>query len=357
LITDELKASIRVPYALRRIPVDTIASLLPASQSPQPGDIVLTRLEKIGKNTRLELTNGRPTTLQEGDLLAVVYGNRYATHQFEGYTGVNELNCDLLSIGGLCGVMRSKYDSVPEPSKLYVIGALGDGDCRPLRLRDFVLPPLPIPPGSKVIVVCGSSMDIGKTYSAASVIAGLRRIKKPVTAIKLTGTVSGRDTWSMLDAGAGVALDFVDGGYPSTYQCNLDNLLELYNLLLAHAVSQGAEFVVVEIADGLLQAETAALLQCQSFTATIDACIFATSDPLAAKGGIDLLRTWGVEPLAISGLIAKSPLAMAEAQAATGVRCMTGADLRRGELNRHVVDDRMVSMGALSGCPQPKEGC
>jgi hypothetical protein len=348
VMNEELKASIRVPYALRRIPRDTIASLLPFSQSPQPGDIVLTRLEKIGKNTRLELASGRPAMLHEGDLLAMVYGHRYATNQFEGYTGVNGLNCDLLSMGGLCGLVRSKCDSVAEPSRLCVVGTLGDADCRPLRLSDFALPPLSMAHCPKVFVVCGSSMDTGKTYSAASLIVGLRQMKKPVAAIKLTGTVSGRDTWSMSDAGAYPALDFVDGGYPSTYRCKLDSLLELYNLLLAHAASQGAEFVVIEIADGLLQAETAALLQCQSFTETINAWIFATSDPLAAKGGIDLLRTWGIEPLAVSGVISKSPLAMAEAQAATGVRCMTRADLRRGELNRHLADDRVVPTGCLA---------
>lgn len=348
VINEELKASIRVPYALRRIPHDTIASLLPLPESPQPGDIVLTRLEKIGRHTRLELTSGRPATLQQGDLLAMVYGNRYATNQFEGYTGVNGLSCDLLSMGGLCGLVRSKSDSVVEPSKLYVIGALGDADCRPLRLRDFALPPVSVARRPKVLVVCGTSMDAGKTYSAANLIAGLRRMKQPVAGIKLTGTVSGRDTWSMLDAGASPALDFVDGGYPSTYQCTLDSLLELYSLLLAHAVSQGAEFVVIEIADGLLEPETAALLQCQSFTETINAWIFATIDPLGAKGGIDLLRTWGIEPLALSGVISKSPLAMAEAQAATGVRCMTGADLRRGELNKHLVDDRVVPTGRLA---------
>ena len=347
-MNEELKASIRIPYALRRIPRDTIASLLPFSQSPQPGDIVLTRLEKIGRHTRLELTSGRPATLQEGDLLAMVYGNRYATNQFEGYTGVDGLSCDLLSMGGLCGLVRSKCDSVAEPSKLCVVGPLGDADCRPLQLRDFALPPLSIAHRPKVFAVCGTSMDTGKTYSAASLIAGLRRTKQPVAAIKLTGTVSGRDTWSMLDAGAYPALDFVDGGYASTYQCELDSLLELYNLLLAHAVSQGAEFVVIEIADGLLQAETAALLQCQSFTATIDAWIFATSDPLGAKGGIDQLRSWGIEPLAVCGLIAKSPLAMAEAQAATGTRCMTGADLRSGELNKHLADDRVVPTGRIA---------
>ncbi|HEX2710639.1 MAG TPA: hypothetical protein VHM88_00220, partial [Candidatus Acidoferrales bacterium] len=85
LLTGELKTRLRISYALRRVPEDRIASVLPCPDSPQPGDIVLAEVEKIGKNATLELPNGRRCTLHEGDHLAVVFGNRYATMQFEGY--------------------------------------------------------------------------------------------------------------------------------------------------------------------------------------------------------------------------------------------------------------------------------
>src|SRR5882762_9070610 len=114
----KLRLEMRIPYALRRIPPSAFATRLPSPTHPLPGDIALARLEKIGKNARLELTNGRPATLHEGDLLAVVFGNRYATEQFEGYAGQNGDACDLLSMGGLCGLVESKHASIAEPSKL-----------------------------------------------------------------------------------------------------------------------------------------------------------------------------------------------------------------------------------------------
>jgi len=83
-LTDEMRRNLRVSYALRWVPRACIATLLPCPGSSQAGDIVLARLEKIGKNATLELANGRRCTLHEGDLLAVVFGNRYATLQFEG---------------------------------------------------------------------------------------------------------------------------------------------------------------------------------------------------------------------------------------------------------------------------------
>ena len=333
VLADKIKTSVRISYALRRIPQERLACLLPCSEPMQPGDLALARLEKIGKNTRLELANGRLCTLHEGDLLAVVFGNRYATQQFEGYAQADGECCDLLSMGGVCGLVKSKHASVAEPSKLRLLGALGDADRRPLRLRDFTLPPTSAPKPPHVLVVCGTSMDAGKTYTAMSLIIGLQRQGYSAAGIKLTGTATGRDTWSMLDAGACIALDFVDGGFPSTYLATLEELLELYSRLLAYAAAQGATWVVVEIADGLLQRETAALLQTSCFTATVSAWVFAASDPLAAVGGLQVLRGWGIEPLALSGLVSMSPLSLWEAQAATGLTCLTARELQNGELN------------------------
>jgi hypothetical protein len=38
--------------------------------------------------------------------------------------------------------------------------------------------------------------------------------------------------------------------------------------------------------------------------------------------------------MVISGLISLSPLAVREAHAATGIRCLTAQELQRGDLNR-----------------------
>ena len=332
-LTDAMKANIRVSYALRWVPRANIATLLPYPASPQAGDIVLAKLEKIGKNATLELANGRRCNLHEGDLLAVVFGNRYATLQFEGYARSNGEACDLLSMGGLCGLVESKHAKAAEPSKLRLLGALGDITGSPLNLRDFALAPLPESNQPNVVVVCGTSMDAGKTHTVMSLIMGLRKQGLAVAGIKLTGTATGKDTWNMLDAGACTALDFVDGGFPSTYLSTLDELLDLYDLLITRAAGAGASWVVVEIADGLLQRETAALLQHAGFAASVRAWIFAAGDPLAAVGGVEVLRKWAIEPLAISGVVSMSPLGVKEAQAATQLPCLTAGELQSGALN------------------------
>jgi len=219
---------------------------------------------------------------------------------------------------------------VAEPSKLRLLGAVADATGRPLRLRDFALAPVPATGQPRVIVVCGTSIDAGKTYTVMSVILGLRRQGCRVAGIKLTGTAAGRDTWNMLDAGACVALDFVDGGWPSTYQCTPDELQAMYRLLLSHVTAQGAEYVVVEIADGLLQKETAGLLQTSRFTSTVDAFVLAAGEPMAVAHGVQVLQTWGITPVAFSGVVSMSFLNIREAELATRIPCLTARDLQAG---------------------------
>jgi hypothetical protein len=342
-----MKANTRVSYALRWVPRASMATLLPCPVSPQAGDIVLAKLEKIGKNATLELANGRRCNLHEGDHLAVVFGNRYATLQFEGYARSSGDSCDLLSMGGLCGLVESKHAKAAEPSKLRLLGALGDINGSPLSLRDFALAPLPQPNRPNVVVVCGTSMDAGKTHTVMSLIMGLRKQGLAVAGIKLTGTATGKDTWNMLDAGACIALDFVDGGFPSTYLSTLEELLHLYDLLVSRAAAEGASWVVVEIADGLLQRETAALLQHPGFTASVGAWIFAAGDPLAAAGGIRVLRGWGIEPLAITGVVSMSPVGMKETQAAAQLPCFTAGELQSGALNFRLQETASKGAGSF----------
>ena len=331
------KDSFRIPSALRRVPRERMATLLPVPATPQVGSIALAQLGSIGKNTRLELVGGRQCSLHENDRLAVVFGNRYASMQFEGYARANGDACDLLSMGGVCGLVTSKHEKVLEPSCLRLLGTIGDAEGCPLRLKDFALPPLGPRTQPRILAICGTDMDAGKTHTAMSAIKGFRRGGHRVAAMKLTGTAAGRDTWTMRDAGAEPVLDFVDGGWPSTYMCNLDELLTLHRLLLAHASAQGAEWVVLEVADGPLQRETAALLQSSSFLDRIDAWLFAASSPLAAVAGIDLLRSWSLQPIALTGLLTMSPLGMREASAVTGVPCLTAAQLQEGALNEDLL--------------------
>jgi len=350
LLTNEIKTKIRIPYALRHLP--EAAYLLPIPNMPAIGDVALAEVKQIGKNTALELNNGRRCALHPGDLIAVVFGNRYATMQFEGYARIQDGECDLLSMGGLCGVVESKHDGVSGPTKLRILGALGDEYQRPLNSANFTIAPAESPKRIHVAVVCGTSMDAGKTHTVMCTIKGLRNQGRRVAGVKLTGSATGRDTWSMLDAGACVALDFTDGGWPSTYLCTRKQLTDLYFLLIGHAAEHGAEWVVVEIADGLLQMETAALLKSPQFRSTVDYFLFAAGEPMAAVGGVGMLRQWGIEPLAVSGVVSMSPLNIREVEAAVNLRCLTAGELQNGALESLMKRPPTLSMSRFDKLAQ-----
>lgn len=318
-----------VPYVMRRVPSHILSAVVPLESSPEVGLIALARISHIGRNTRLELVDGRRAQLHVGDQFATVFGNRYATRQFEGYAQMTDGNCDLLSVAGVCGTVTSRHSGIGEPTRLQIVGAFADPDESPLNLRSFTIEAGTTSRAPNVIAVVGSSMDSGKTHTAACLVRGLLASGEKVAAIKLTGTATGRDTWSFIDAGATPALDFVDGGYPATYLCTIEELMELYGRLLSHAVAAGAVSVVLELADGIFQEETAALLRHPAFVNSVHSWVFAAGDAVSAYGGAQALRKMGIEIAAVSGQISRSQLGRNEVEAATGLRCLSTAELER----------------------------
>ena len=333
----EMHLDVWVSSGLRRVPESRMVRIVPRKAPPFEGQIVVAQVDSIGKNARVELPTGRAKALHAGDVFAAVFGNRYATNQFEGYARAEGDMCEMLSMGGLCGLVVSAHSSMKEPTKLRLLGALADQDGQPLYMRDFALPPVTTKNRPHVTAVCGTTMDSGKTYTAMSVLRGLVQAKRSVASIKLTGTACCQDAWKMRDAGATLVFDFVDGGHASTYLCSIKDLMTLFETLRSQAAAQGVQHIVMEIADGLLQRETAALLGHRPFLSAVDSWVLAAADPLGAAGALAILRRAGLEPRAISGLLTCSPLAMREAEAATGVRCLTTESLMAGALSEELI--------------------
>jgi len=331
----------RVSYVLRRVPCQRIVNLIPASSPPKVGDLAMAMITDIGKTAKIEMATGRMGLLYKGEPIAVVFGHRYATAQFEGYADMRAENkCDLLSSGGVCGVVKSKHEATPQPTRLQILGYLADAEKKSLNLSEFSMKPVSFNNRDRwpcVIAVCGGSMDSGKTYTTSGIIHGLVSSGYRVGAGKLTGTAAGRDSWQLLDAGAFNVYDFVDCGLPSTFRCSLEALHRIFDTITSNLAAQGAEYIVLEIADGLLEEETAALLNSAEFRDRVDGFVYAISDPLASIGGVAHLQNLGIKPIALSGRVSQSPLAIQEVEKATALRCLTFNQLASGELNSEIL--------------------
>ena len=123
----------------------------------------------------------------------------------------------------------------------------------------------------------------------------------------------------------------------TTYRQPMERIEDACHTLLAHAAEQGAEIAVVELADGLFQTETRNLLESSRVRDALSGILFAAPDAMSAVAGATWLREIGLEPLAVSGKVSQSPLAVQEAQGACPVRVMTREELCDPEQARRLV--------------------
>lgn len=301
--------------------------------APQMGDLALFEVLSLGKHKAIQSGDGRHIHIFPGDRILAAFGNRYATNQFEGYVpeGPSEF-CQLIGQGGVAGVLQSmhaRYDDIgPTELRLvaYATDASGEvintrfyGRARPERLLDN-------PSTSKIFLSLGASMDSGKTTTAAFLSRSLMLEGRRVAFIKLTGTVYSKDRCLVQDCGAAIAVDFSLCGYPSTYLCTTEEILAIYTDLLAQVATVNPDVIIVEIADGLLQRETYALLSHPGFMETVSGVVLSCPDSLSVSGGLDILDGLNLSPVFLSGLFTASPLMVQEVQRFTNLPVFGLAD-------------------------------
>lgn len=323
-IPDDAKWS----YLTRRVRAARELRIGAVPSQPRAGDLVAAEVTAIGNHTHLENGSGRQCRLFPGDLVIGAHGNRYASDYYEGYVSAGP-DVHLLAASGLIGTVASTHTSHAEPTRLRIVGPVVDGDDVPVSLERFARAATPAPaPRMGTLVVVGSTMNAGKTTTTASILRGWRSAGWQAGGGKVTGTGSGKDRWAYVDAGASQVSDFLDFGIASSYGHPIDALERTMRSVRDALVSDGADAVVLEIADGLFQRETRALLP--ALHGFADGVVLAVADPLAAKAGADLLRSEGHHLRAISGVITASPLAAREASAITGLPVLSPAVLVEG---------------------------
>lgn len=320
---------VKFAYTTRHVDHDAVGGLLTGELRPRAGDLVLARVDELGQHKRLELGDGRRSILFPGDEIVVCYGNRYAPDQFEAELPHDLAPCQLVAAGGVAARELNRHVSISAATSITPLGLLADRDGVPLNLDQFTLGPAELdverPP---TLAVIGSAMNAGKTTTAANLVRGLVQSGRRVGAAKVTGTGAGGDIWFLVDAGAGPVLDFTAVGLPSTYLAGSEAIERAFEELVGHLAAAEVDTIVLEVADGVCHAETAALLESIVFHQLVDGALFASTDALSAAGAVEYLRERDVPLLAISGVVSASPLATREAEAITGLPVIDVAGLR-----------------------------
>lgn len=296
---------------------------------PKQGDLFLARVDRVRQHTRIENPHGRRVHLYPGDEIIIATGRRYATDQFYAEVPGACGPCHLVAAGGLAADVISKSAKVKAATEITLLGALVNKHEQTLNLSQFISLPILTLPKSLIptLVVVGSDMNSGKTTTVSACINGLSQQGCQVVGAKLTGTGAGPDYWRMLDAGASEVIDFVDAGHCSTVGLDTTELTGILRRIKQFATQKNADFLIVELADGILQPETRSLLEYSDFINEFSGALVASDSAVAAVMSAETLVSQGIPVYGISGLLTQSLLACEEVAIATGLPVLTPDDL------------------------------
>jgi hypothetical protein len=301
-------------------------------KQPEAGDLVYGIITRIGHHSSLENASGRIHIIHNGTKAVFVFGNRYAPDHYEGVIpkGMRH-EVDLLARSGIVGVVKTKNAMIKDPTRVRILGYVCDEDGSVLNTRSFpnIRPKKSTKnePRSRMILVCGTSMNSGKSMAAVACCWALSSMGQSVRASKVTGTAGLKDILHMNDAGASLYSDFTFLGYPSTYLLSPEEVLSIFNRLDLKYANNHKNYWVVEFADGINQRETAILLSSSEVTSRIHKLIFCANDAFGAVGGLKILEDrFDLVADAISGVCSSSPLHVRELSKFTQSPVFNSAD-------------------------------
>jgi hypothetical protein len=265
---------------------------------------------KSSYNT-LELTSGRMAQIKRGDVIVGALGHRKALFGYSGHLPTELRPGDviqLLNLGGVLGLCDSINPSHGAPFDCRVLGVvlqfpyLGERVGVPAKIGVHALSAAePVDTcGVPVVAIAGTCMNSGKTAAACALVSRFRHNGLTVDAFKSTGVALRRDILAMEDAGARNTAIFTDLGVVAT---TAHNAPALTRKLLSVLARNRADVIVFELGDGLLGAYgVEAILRDPDIRRAMSALVLCANDPVAAWGGVKLLREeFGVEPTAVTG--------------------------------------------------------
>jgi hypothetical protein len=308
---------------MRTVVVDKIASVTQAcglsrelriaAEIPcEEGVVVVVEIlnTKSTYNT-LELTSGRMAKVSRGDIVVGALGHRKALFGYSGHIPETLKPGDviqMLNIGGVLGICDSATPDKGKPFDCKVLGTvltfpyLGERIGVPAKVGykplnyDAELSMRGVP----VIALAGTCMEAGKTAAASAIIARARHRGLIVDAFKATGVSLRRDILAFEDSGARRTMIFTDLGIVTTTEKNGPALTRT---MLTEMASGQPDVIVFELGDGLLGTYgVQSILLDAAIKSALTAVVLSANDPVAAWGGIKLLReNFGIEPAAVTG--------------------------------------------------------
>ncbi len=300
----------KIASSTANVPVRRDARLTPNVEASE-GYVIAARIEG-DKSTynQLEDLHGRMVSLQAGDVVAGVLGQRNALRGYSGHVPESIAVGDrlqILNLGGVIGKCTSVNPALGRPFDIEVLGGVlvfpefesragvpAHIGMNALTAGEGAIPKRP------VVYIAGTCMNSGKTTAACQLIRQLAKRGYLVGGCKLTGVSLRRDTLQMKDYGARWAATFTDAGIVST---SGRNSLGVARTLFTHLANAGAEVIVAELGDGILgEYGVAEILEDSELASMATAVVMCSNDPVGTWGAMELMRErFGLTIHAVTG--------------------------------------------------------
>lgn len=261
------------------------------------GEYVLTEVVASGCYTRLDVVPGADLPLYPGATFVGVWGTRHSSTSISGGPPGMPVpagfECDFLAIGGIVGIHTDYPRDGAPPTRVRILGGVYDEDeAVTMRPDPDLVSSHDLPP---VVMVVGSSAEIGKTQTTASLLTAFKDCGRPPAAVKLTGSGRMRDLASYEQSGVLWSADFVDAGLETTYDRDGGQVADAAVTLLATGRARGASVAVGEIGGDLISSGGPAVLADDRVRRALRAVVCVGADPLACRGLASVLDELGVK--------------------------------------------------------------
>ncbi len=200
-----------------------------------------------------------------------------------------------MTSAGLFGSFTSRSIFMPDPMTLEYRGHVTRHDAN-LRMADFAIRGVADGFSVPTILLVGTSMSAGKTWTGRLVCKILSSAGFKVIGAKLTGAGRYRDILSYRRNGAAETYDFVDAGLPSTVVSE-DEFRSAIRPLLRHIDNRGADFLVAEAGASPLEPYNGDVA-IDELGKNVACTILCASDPYAVVG---VQSAFGLTPDLVTG--------------------------------------------------------
>jgi hypothetical protein len=271
------------------------------NEFPKAGDLVIVKvLDDTCGYPSVENNYGRLVTLYNGDIFIGVIGDRRSGTNVVGEVPQNAIKVgdqlELLAQGGVIGrcLCVDNHQRKKQALPLQVIGFVGTlaGSIRNLRdYQDIGVKSFSNDLNKNEVslyFVFGTSAEVGKTTMVCNMVRWLRvnNPAKKVACLKVCGTGRLKDKLNYRDSGGNICLDFVDAGWPTTYNMSQADYKAMFEKLYNYAKSD-SDIIIFEAGGDLVDGNAQEAI---SFAKLLQAKkVLVVNDAMGALTGLDVL--------------------------------------------------------------------